>query len=256
MNEKRASQFYNNSVEKAIKVIETIANNNKMFVGISEISRLSRLDKSSVYRIINTLYNLGYVNKSINAEYSLSSKFIILTNRILSKMKTRMIIGPYLGEISNFTSHFTAFSIVENNKVVLVEKIDASGVLRIHSEIGRIYPLNCSSVGKAYLSNLTDEEIDNLYSKIKLEKMTKNSIIDLNKLNEELEITRKRGYAISDQEADIYRTSIATSVKDINNNFVGGIGVSIPSVQVTNKILDKYGNYLKQISDELSTKIY
>jgi len=255
MNKKRASQFYNSSVKKGIKIIETIANNEKVAIGISEISRLSRLDKSLVYRIINTLCDLGYVTKNKHASYGLSSKFVILTNKMLSKMEIRKIVEPYLKKISNFTNHFTTFSIIEGNKAVLVNKIDGTNTLRIHSEIGKTYPLNCNASGKAYLATLSDKEIDNLYSKIKLVKMTNKSIIDLDKLKVDIEETKKRVYAINNEEHDIYRVSIATPVKNISGKFIGCIGVSLPSVMAKSVMIKKLGNYLNKISTELSTKV-
>lgn len=255
MKDRKSSQFYNQSIEKCFKVIEAITNSESSYLGISKITKITCLDKSSIYRIINTLYDLGYLSKNKNSEYGLSNSFIVVTNRLLSKMDDRKIVGFYLKQISAHTNHFSTFSKIENNRAILIDKEEAKTSLRVHSGIGKTYPLNCSAAGKAYLSLLSDDEINNLYKKITLVKMTENSITDLKKLKEDLKITRLRGYSINNQEHDIYRLSIAVPIKNMEGDFVGTLGISMPAMAQEKNKIDEYGQYLKTISAELSKKL-
>jgi DNA-binding IclR family transcriptional regulator len=69
------------------------------------------------------------------------------------------------------------------------------------TDIGSRLPAYCTSLGKAMLAFLPDDEIDRLYeSSVQLAPRTKNTITTLARLKSELATIRRRGYAVDQQE--------------------------------------------------------
>src|SRR5207244_10401496 len=69
------------------------------------------------------------------------------------------------------------------------------------TDVGSRLPAYCTSLGKAMLAFLPDDEIDRLYdSPAELASRTRNTITTLARLKSELAAIRRRGYAVAQEE--------------------------------------------------------
>ena len=63
------------SIERALDIIEVLAVE-ESGLGVTEIASRVGLHKSTAYRIIETLYNRGYLNKTQDNNYKIGLKLI------------------------------------------------------------------------------------------------------------------------------------------------------------------------------------
>ncbi len=88
------------SLIKAIRVLECFSVENPE-LGISEISRMLHLQKSSVYNILTTFECCGYVKQnSQSGKYRLGLKVLHLGYIVSHHMGLRDIFQPYMAEIA------------------------------------------------------------------------------------------------------------------------------------------------------------
>jgi DNA-binding transcriptional ArsR family regulator len=88
------------SLQHALQILDLLSKNESM--GITEICRILKQSKSSVFRILFTLEAAGYVIKTPEAKYRLSIKFAHYGNAVLERHDILTIARPFLKELSQF----------------------------------------------------------------------------------------------------------------------------------------------------------
>jgi DNA-binding IclR family transcriptional regulator len=106
--------------------------------------------------------------------------------------------------------------------------------------------VHCTSVGKAILAFLPPERASEILKRVRFERMTSRTIATPEALRAELEKTRRRGYAVDDEELEEGLRCIAVPVLDAQRLPVAAVSVSGPSFRVTAQKLPTIANHLLQ----------
>jgi len=101
-------------------------------------------------------------------------------------------------------------------------------------------------VGKAILSFLPEERINDIIRRLRFERFTHRTISTAEQLRTEIEKTRRRGYAVDDEEFEEGLRCIAVPVLDSQRLPVAAVSVSGPSFRVTAQKLPSIANHLLQ----------
>ena len=114
------------------------------------------------------------------------------------------------------------------------------------TRIGASNPVHCTSVGKAILAFLPEERINDIIRRLRFERFTHRTISTAEALRTEIEKTRRRGYAVDDEELEEGLRCIAVPVLDAQRLPVAAVSVSGPSFRVTAQKLPSIANHLLQ----------
>ena len=87
------------AVERVAKILDAVSQSQKP-VGVTALSKQIGLPKATVFRFCNTLYNLGYLDKNVNDEFSLGLIFITLGERVKADTNIAELAKPYMEELS------------------------------------------------------------------------------------------------------------------------------------------------------------
>lgn len=246
----RDKSFLNASVIKAFSIIETLCAHDEM--GIAEISRSLKIDKSTVYRMVSTLQHLGYVRqKSHKGKYSPSLKLLTVASHIATVLELRQIVHPFLEELSKKSRETANLAILEEDEVVYIDKVESSETLRMDLAIGRRVPPHCTALGKVLLAHLPGNGLEEALSN-GLPRCTKKTITDLRTLKKELENVQRKGYAIDDEELELGIRCIGAPILDRQNRAIAAISIAGPSVRLTRKQLTLLVDTIKSTAKAIS----
>jgi len=106
--------------------------------------------------------------------------------------------------------------------------------------------VHCTSVGKAILAFLPEERIADIIRRTKFERFTHRTIATPDALRAEIEKTKRRGYAVDDEELEEGLRCIAVPLLDAQRQPVAAVSVSGPSFRVTAQKLPSIANHLLQ----------
>lgn len=233
------------SIERAIRILEELATE-KEGLGVTELSQRVQLHKSTVHRILNTLLLYGYVEQNPHTErYRLGMKLLYLGGAILDRMDIRSEARDILDALAKEVNETVHLVVPEGDKAIYVDKIDSRRTIRMYSQIGRRAPYHASAVGKAILAFLPKEEAETIISK-GLERYTKNTITDPEKLRNHLEMIRRKGYAIDEEENEVGIRCIGAPVFDHTGRVVAAVSISGSILTVTR---DKIPELSKKVVD-------
>lgn len=221
------------SVTRALDILECF-NGSIEELGISELSEMMGLSKSTIYGLVNTLLIKGYLEQNNNNKrYHLGLKLFELGSIVNKRMDLRTEAKPFCEELSkknNATVHLAARY---NNEIVYIDKVDTPTAIIIFSQVGKRAPLYCTGVGKAILAFLEKEQINEYISSAKFIKYTERTITSGEFLLDELNRIEENGYAIDNEEIVDGLKCIAAPIFDYTNNPIGAISVSFPLGQLS-----------------------
>jgi len=78
--------------------------------------------------------------------------------------------------------------IYNNGEVVIICKVEPDRRVRSNIEVGEREPLYATALGKQFLSEFTKDKVREYFETVQLKKLTENTIVDLDKMYEELKI--------------------------------------------------------------------
>ena len=202
--------------DKLFLVLETLAKTGP--IGLSDLCREVSLNKTTVHRLLNSLLYMGYVRQDTQtSRYSLSFKIWDIANQFVSKIDIVEEARPSLRELAAKTGE----------TVHLVQRI----------------PLYCSGVGKALLADMSNDEIKSIWDKSDKTPLTEHTITDFSKFMQEIEETRKRGYAMDNEENELGVRCIAASIKHGEQKPQYAFSISAPIHRMDEKRMKEIAEY-------------
>lgn len=214
------------SLDRTFDILELLAREQQP-MSLVEISRALDLHKSTVYRLLSSLKDRGYIEKSETTNlYRLGLGFIELSSIFLNKVEIKTEAEPHLQQLSQDLGRTVYLAIMQDNEVAYIDKYETFNSLRKYSVIGQRRPLYCTSLGKALLMDRTDHEIRELFADTRLKQYTEHTITTLNGLIEELGRCRARGFTRDNQEMVEGEQCIGAPIYDYRNSVIAAISVA------------------------------
>ena len=228
-------------VDKIFAIIEELSRGN---LGVSELSRLTGLSKSTVHNNLSGLVDLGYVSKDSRGRYQLTYRFVSLSQRFLAQVRDVEVVRPIIKELSEETQATVHFGVLDRDCIVYVEKVDSPRPVRMASYIGKRIPLHCTALGKAALAFLPPDEASKILDKCDMQERTSNTITEREELVRQLEEIRKVGYAVDNEENEEGIRCIAAPV-------FGYEGVSIAAVSISDLLFHYKDNDIAKKAEQV-----
>jgi IclR family KDG regulon transcriptional repressor len=246
------------AVAKALTIL-LLFKTNKSKWGVTEIARELGMQKSTVYRLLATMQEFGIVRKTRDGmNYRLGLRLFELGSIVANTFDLRDIAFSYLQKVAQQSGETVHLGVLNDNEVMSIEAVDGQNTLKSTILIGKRTPLYCTSVGKAILAFLEPESQKEIIAKTNFIKYTEKTIVDPKALTAELEVTRKRGYAVDDMEHEVGVCCIAAPIWDSTDKVVASLSISGPSVRLTKTKIPELAQLIipttKEISKELGAK--
>ncbi|MGD1821870.1 MAG: IclR family transcriptional regulator [Pleomorphochaeta sp.] len=242
------------AVERTMLILETIANNNKII--LSDIAKKTKIHKSTVFRFLNTLEDLGYIAKDPKDEqYFITTKM----NNFHSNSSLEGILlseGVNLVEtIAKHTQETVHLAKLDNNKLTYLHKIESTQTLRVStaSHVSGEAPLYCTGLGKAMLAYLEEDEVNKIIKNIVYEKFTETTITDNETLLKELKQIREQGYSIDNEEHELGIMCVSAPIL-VRNKPIAAISISGPLIRMKDNI-QKYSILIESLIDTFQDRI-
>jgi len=211
-------------------------------IGIGEMARELGVHRSTTSRLAATLATCGYLAQAEDpGRYRLGNRLFRLGQLAVPESDLRVIAAEELGALVERVGETAHVGVLEGREVTSILVIDGWRPLRLHGQVGKRSPAHCSSLGKALLSVLSPAQLSRLYTGVKLETYTPNSIRTLAALRAELKRTRERGYSLDDQELEIGLRCIGAPV-------LGSSGEPVASVSISGPLSRMQGDLLGQLA--------
>ncbi len=216
------------SLARALRVLESFSLE-RPELGVSEIARMLDMQKSTVFNILSTFQDSGYVMKNPNTnKYYLGFKTLHLSYIVNQHLGLREIMLPALTKIAEACHEVCYFGILNNDEVLYIEGVYPSTQQATRNILGERAPLFCTGLGKAMLAFLPQERIDQITAR-ELKAYTGHTLSDRRELLNNLSEIRANGYAVDNMEHEFGVRCVAVPLFGVNGGVMGAVSVSGPS---------------------------
>jgi IclR family acetate operon transcriptional repressor len=134
---------------------------------------------------------------------------------------------------------------------VYVEKVDAPGLIKIDTYVGRRMDLHCTGVGKIILAFGAPEILERLLAKQVYIRHTRNTITSPRLLQREIARVRKLGYAVDDEEEELAVRCVAVPVFQERGRFAAALSVTGTTAQIPVEQIEGIARRLNQAANAI-----
>ena len=239
------------AIDKCFAILDLLAKGKKS-LGISEISGKLELNKSTVFNIVYTLMDLNVLEIQSDGKFRLGTRFYILGNMAGKRSDLIQIAHPYLEMINEQTKLSAFLGLRSDRRAILIDKVDSAHGIKVSSEIGLQMPILAGAGIKAMLSQLPDEEIDEILARSELKRHTPYSIIDKDVYKEEILNVRNQSIAYDREEYIEGMVALAIPIKVNGKDLQAAIWAVGLTHQVPEESISELTEFLKRISKEIN----
>ena len=240
------------SLDRAFNIIELLSNEQNGMT-ITDISKELDLHKSTVHRLLNSLKQKGYIQKKNDSTmYKIGFGFIDLCSNYLNNLELKTEAEPFLRKLSVFINQTVFLAIMQDQMTVYIDKVEKFHSLRRYSIIGQRVPLYCTALGKALLTGISDDEIKKIYENKTFISKTPNTIMNVNKLIEEISISRVKGWTFDNEEYELGVCCLSSPIYDYRNQVIAAVSASWYTNSADKMDINKNSEYVMSTALEIS----
>ena len=240
------------SVRKALQIFELFTIDAPE-LSISELVKKLSMPKVSVYRFLRVLLKSSFITQDRQTKkYRLGIKIFELGSIVLRNFDLREVAFPLIVELSKRSGETVHLGVLDNQQVVSIEGVESDQSLRISLPVGKRVYLHSTGIGKAILAFLPEQEVKEIVRQKRLPRFTNNTIIHFEQLMKEIQLIKKRGYAIDNEENEPGIRCIAAPIFDVNKQVMASISISGPSVRIPHSRIPELSSMVIETSQKIS----
>jgi IclR family acetate operon transcriptional repressor len=234
------------AISRAMTVLESFLETPEL--GTNEIARRTRINASTVSRILATLAEGDLV--SFNEEtgrYRLGSRLMVYGNLVHSRLDTRQALRPLLEALAEQTGETATLCAPSSPDAVTIDFVQAPGSVVSVAELGRPSVAHATAAGKIGLAFGSAELPPG-----RLGRFTDRTVTDRVRLESELGEVRRQGYAKAEGEREPDLNAIAAPVLGHDGGLAAIAGVQGPASRFDSRAMTEAAHRLKEISLAMS----
>lgn len=225
------------SAARVVQAIELIARRREAKLG--EVAAELGIHKSNALRLLDTLRSLNWiVVDELRACYRVGPALIGIGQSAAHSIYLDELLrtADILRDITGETVHI---AVPHGERMLIVACSESRHALRVSCQVGSQDPLYNSSLGKAHLATLSNEQLEVLLPVLTHERLTDTTITSPEGLQFDIELIRARGYAIDNGESGLGVRSMGFAVNFGGTLHKGALSITGPAERWTEDAMEK-----------------
>lgn len=241
-------------VAKTFKVLEAL--NCEPKLSLKEITARVELPKSTVFRLLNTLQTLGYIEQDMDSQtFTLSSKFTSFFDGANKGSNLLDLARPYMEKLRDEYKETVNLAKLVDDVPVYINVMESSHSFRISDSVGDRASFHSTAIGKSIIAFLPDDKRKELLKNYAFTRFTKKTIMNIYDLEKELAKIKRQGYATDNEEGHDGVICIGAPIFNKHQYALAAISISMPKVRAKKTILNKLKKELPQITQIISSNL-
>jgi IclR family acetate operon transcriptional repressor len=225
------------SVHNACTLLEAIAE--RQPIGVSDLARVTEIDKSAAHRLAITLHLAGWLDKTDDGRWSVAAALGRLVRRasadtLAASLRSRLeMLRDQTGETVMLVN-------IERARLLVLDVVDSQHNLRITAPVGSELPLMHSSAARAIAAHLPPDELAAL-------RHAHPGFDD----DRALTAVRRRGWAINDREIVAEARVVGAPVLSDDGYPLAALIVCAPATRVSLERMNDIGRLVSSAAREV-----
>ncbi len=218
---------------------------------ISELARITGLDRAVVRRCLYTLNQIGLV-ESFDKSFRLTAGILNIGHAYFSSSEIVVKSQECLDRFGQSIFTNCSLAIMDSREVIYLSRFQTTKLIEKPIGMGSRLPAYCTSVGRVLLAQMSDADLENYFETVDLRLYTEYTVVDKEELLKIIHDTRALGYSVVDQEYETGLIAIAIpikirGVKDLMSLSVTSSNKSCKASDLVTRYMDK----MQRTSEEI-----
>jgi IclR family acetate operon transcriptional repressor len=238
------------SLVRAFGILDTLAKSDGMT--LTEVASLVGLARSTAHRLLTTMEALHYVafDRRLN-RWSIGAQAFTV-GAVFARTRDLSELGrPIMRSLLDEVQHCVNIAVPEGRGICYIGQVASHGFRQTAARPGAVLPLHTTASGKVLMAQWTRDAFDRYVADVPLSARTSRSIVDADRLRDELGQIRERGYAFDDEEHSDGLRCVAAAVIDRYGMQKGALSVSDRASQLARDRFSDIGPMLMVAAQQM-----
>jgi len=223
-------------------------------LSLTEIADEAGISKSTVHRLLATLEGKRFlIRNSSTGKYHLGFRFLEMASQAFEDVDQRWSL-PYLQRLSDECGETVDLAVLDDDHVIYLQVVESKQRVKLAAAIGQRLPAFCTASGKAFLANLHQDQVNKILAS-RLTCFTENIPLGLENLRMDLDETRRRGFAISEQEYEKDINAVAAPILTAEGHPLATIAIAGPSFRLPRDRMLALGGTIQKEIDSIIREV-
>lgn len=242
------------SADRALMVLDLIATRGPST--FSEIVAALDLPNSSAHNLLQTMVARDYLEIDPGPRrYRLGLRLWQVAQAYLGNGDLVATAQPIMDALVAETGETVQLARLDGVENVYLAIAQSPHPMKLVSEVGTRLYAHATGLGKVLLAALPPDEAEARLRRVELPRFTRNTVCDVDRLLQELEQVRERGFATDDEEYVIGCRCVAMPVHDAAGRIVAAMSVSVPTPRYDEQVAEHVSRSLSEAVASLSRRL-
>jgi len=251
-----SNSYFSKTLEKGF-VILGLFDRDHTRRGLSEISILTGNNKTSTYRLVNTMLTMGFLTKNPRSKtLRLGPKALMLGHNAIQGFELLHMVKPLIDEAHRTYNVTIDSALLDGLTLLALYRREAAATLFFRQPLA-CRDLHARAMGKAVLCRMAQADLDRFMKLAPFKRFTPNTIVSRQDLLSELELTRTRGYSINNEEYLHGLICIGAPLVNYRTEKVAGaISFDLPAAEHSVRTVESaYAGPMTKLAHDLSEMV-
>lgn len=242
------------AVERALDVLLCFSRQTPE-LSMTQIAEQVDMHKSTVHRLLATLERKRFVQRNPETGlYRPGIRLLQMAYLTLENNDLRQLAKPFLLRLCEQYRETVDLAVLDGTDVIFLDVVESPQRVKLAAAIGQRLPTFCTASGKAMLAYMPDETALRILER-GMTQYTPWTLRSLDAVQENLHLTRKQGYAISEQEYEEGINAVSAPILDSSDMPIAAIAIAGPAYRLTRERMTEIGPYLLTTVHDISLEI-
>jgi IclR family pca regulon transcriptional regulator len=219
------------SLAKGLRVLSMFSER-RPALRMTELAQEAGMPMPSLFRIVATLADEGYLEQLPDGRYRPGTKILTLGYAALQDQDLLEAATAPLHALAELTKETVNFGVLTGDRVLYLVRLRNAELVTANIQVGSTLPAVYASMGKVLLADLDPGELDaTLRADSFAPGAGPNAVRTRTALDQQLAQIRQRGYALQDQEVAHGLRSIAAPVRNNAGNVVAAVNIAVQAAE-------------------------
>jgi IclR family acetate operon transcriptional repressor len=251
----RAGEGRNQSLTRALTLLQRLSEA-PAGMQLTELSYQLGMPVATVHRLLATFEELDFVEQdSEQGLWYVGLNAFTVGNAFLNRRNFVAIARPHMNALVDQCGETVNLGVIDDGEAVFISQVESREVMRMIVRLGSRSPVHASGVGKALLAGMPENRVAQILERRGLPRYTERTLDNPAALYAELEQTRRRGYALDDEEHAVGLRCVAAAIFDENAQALAAISLSGPKARVVDDRLGELGQAIRRTAEEITAAL-
>lgn len=222
----RTNTLFVQSLAKGLGLLEAFADRPGPLT-LNELASICDMDRSAVQRMAHTLVALGYLERGANGKAFLPGKKIL--ERTFDYLRSVPLLEratPLIVDLQKESGERVELSLFDDLTIIFALRRQTKRQTYTTTLIGRRLATIHTASGRAVMSHMSDEQVDDILARSNSQPLTRKAVTDHDQIRALVRQCRTDGYAVAAEESMLGEINLASAILDHEGRPIAAIDIS------------------------------